>query len=131
MFFFFFNDTATTEIYTLSLHDALPISARGESERLCLLARPPGHRAAHVAVAEHQRCEQGRQGRSDRPPRMRSEETPDGARRRREEVSVPEQRPDAGAEREREDVREQEEDHPAAPRHGEDVLLGFSHGCGA
>src|SRR6266536_3664528 len=29
-FFFFFNDTATTEIYTLSLHDALPIS------------RPPG-----------------------------------------------------------------------------------------
>src|ERR1041384_926970 len=30
-FFFFFNDTATTEIYTLSLHDALPIS----EERLC------------------------------------------------------------------------------------------------
>src|SRR2546422_8437309 len=26
MFFFFFNDTANTEIYTLSLHDALPIS---------------------------------------------------------------------------------------------------------
>ena len=25
VFFFFFNDTATTEIYTLSLHDALPI----------------------------------------------------------------------------------------------------------
>src|SRR3712207_6946051 len=30
--FFFFNDTATTEIYTLSLHDALPIS-RGWSRR--------------------------------------------------------------------------------------------------
>src|SRR2546425_4435161 len=32
-FFFFFNDTATTEIYTLSLHDALPISPgpRGRS----------------------------------------------------------------------------------------------------
>src|SRR5579884_873659 len=29
--FFFFNDTATTEIYTLSLHDALPISAAGEA----------------------------------------------------------------------------------------------------
>src|SRR2546430_13541237 len=29
-FFFFFNDTATTEIYTLSLHDALPISQRRE-----------------------------------------------------------------------------------------------------
>src|SRR3712207_7053634 len=27
--FFFFNDTATTEIYTLSLHDALPIFKRG------------------------------------------------------------------------------------------------------
>src|SRR2546421_544119 len=31
LFFFFFNDTATTEIYTLSLHDALPISFRGKS----------------------------------------------------------------------------------------------------
>src|SRR2546425_13035026 len=29
IFFFFFNDTATTEIYTLSLHDALPISQLG------------------------------------------------------------------------------------------------------
>src|SRR5260370_2387982 len=29
LFFFFFNDTATTEIYTLSLHDALPISGGG------------------------------------------------------------------------------------------------------
>src|ERR1039458_9815869 len=28
---FFFNDTATTEIYTLSLHDALPISLRSDS----------------------------------------------------------------------------------------------------
>src|SRR5437773_11401293 len=34
-FFFFFNDPATTEIYTLSLHDALPILWR-------LLARPAG-----------------------------------------------------------------------------------------
>src|SRR2546430_12505770 len=32
-FFFFFNDTATTEIYTLSLHDALPIWARAGVER--------------------------------------------------------------------------------------------------
>src|SRR5258707_9342289 len=29
-FFFFFNDTATTEIYTLSLHDALPISNKND-----------------------------------------------------------------------------------------------------
>src|SRR3712207_7764567 len=36
--FFFFNDTATTEIYTLSLHDALPISCaggRGRAGRVC------------------------------------------------------------------------------------------------
>src|SRR6266540_6203731 len=31
LFFFFFNDTANTEIYTLSLHDALPISMGGRS----------------------------------------------------------------------------------------------------
>src|SRR3712207_8930040 len=31
--FFFFNDTATTEIYALSLHDALPISSRRSSRR--------------------------------------------------------------------------------------------------
>src|SRR5215510_15542720 len=31
--FFFFNDTATTEIYTLSLHDALPICARCPATR--------------------------------------------------------------------------------------------------
>src|SRR3989442_6401354 len=34
-FFFFFNDTATTEIYTLSLHDALPISpSNSKSHRM-------------------------------------------------------------------------------------------------
>src|SRR2546427_12817550 len=32
LFFFFFNDTATTEIYTLSLHDALPIWFRRASD---------------------------------------------------------------------------------------------------
>src|SRR2546428_1120930 len=36
-FFFFFNDTATTEIYTLSLHDALPIST-SRGRRRCLAA---------------------------------------------------------------------------------------------
>src|SRR2546430_3741610 len=34
--FFFFNDTATTEIYTLSLHDALPISASVYAQALKL-----------------------------------------------------------------------------------------------
>src|SRR5256886_5248995 len=41
--FFFFNDTATTEIYTLSLHDALPISVRAAGHaRLghCARAQP-------------------------------------------------------------------------------------------
>src|SRR5438309_11170053 len=35
--FFFFNDTATTEIYTLSLHDALPISTANSR---CFMSRP-------------------------------------------------------------------------------------------
>src|SRR2546422_5388918 len=39
--FFFFNDTATTEIYPLSLHDALPISHR--TRRSCGSTLPPGH----------------------------------------------------------------------------------------
>src|SRR3712207_9357890 len=41
--FFFFNDTATTEIYTLSLHDALPISghATRRLRRLAAGARLP------------------------------------------------------------------------------------------
>src|SRR6266446_495005 len=43
-FFFFFNDTATTEIYTLSLHDALPISAKARpSANLALTAWLQSH----------------------------------------------------------------------------------------
>src|SRR5438445_10840279 len=41
-FVFFFHDTATTEIYTLSLHDALPISARHAE-----LLRGGRHRSQH------------------------------------------------------------------------------------
>src|SRR2546427_8551935 len=37
--FFFFNDTATTEIYTLSLHDALPISQLQQAIKLLQLSR--------------------------------------------------------------------------------------------
>src|SRR2546430_8707990 len=40
--FFFFNDTATTEIYTLSLHDALPISCK-QTLRGGLRGHPPTH----------------------------------------------------------------------------------------
>src|SRR3989441_4885424 len=48
--FFFFNDTATTEIYTLSLHDALPILSRqdlvGNALRfLGHFVQPPAHEA--------------------------------------------------------------------------------------
>src|SRR2546422_8449409 len=74
--FFFFNDTATTEIYTLSLHDALPISEAGgrvhplDLQRLHDLARhrrgaggaqPPGgrsrRRAARAARSEEHTSE--------------------------------------------------------------------------
>src|SRR2546422_3144920 len=60
---FFFNDTATTEIYTLSLHDALPIShprrdalaprpRLGSARRLPAWERPPG-RGAGRRSEEH------------------------------------------------------------------------------
>src|SRR6266545_4397513 len=39
--FFFFNDTATTEIYTLSLHDALPICAALAAYFRCLADGAP------------------------------------------------------------------------------------------
>src|SRR2546430_12468295 len=38
LYFFFFNDTATTEIYTLSLHDALPISETLAASARCNFA---------------------------------------------------------------------------------------------
>src|SRR5438094_7704118 len=44
--FFFFNDTATTEIYTLSLHDALPISWRAKA----FIPRRPGFPSRQVGT---------------------------------------------------------------------------------
>src|SRR3712207_8732235 len=41
VFFVFFNDTATTEIYTLSLHDALPISANTRPAIISTVAKRP------------------------------------------------------------------------------------------
>src|SRR5258708_26257707 len=54
-FFFFFNDTATTEIYTLSLHDALPIWVDGDGEdRVVVLAVDPVELVApHLRSEEH------------------------------------------------------------------------------
>src|SRR3712207_7333480 len=64
--FFFFNDTATTEIYTLSLHDALPICAA----RACL-HWPHGRREAPARRAA--RVLRGRRpGRPDRRARARA-----------------------------------------------------------
>src|SRR2546425_13252383 len=55
-FFFFFNDTATTEIYTLSLHDALPISRLRHGFSPVDGAHPPGPRCpAHQGDGERAR----------------------------------------------------------------------------
>src|SRR3712207_9460269 len=48
LFYFLFNDTATTEIYTLSLHDALPISLERCEAEAVLVVTPP---ASHAPVA--------------------------------------------------------------------------------
>src|SRR5258707_9633944 len=47
-FFFFFNDTATTEIYTLSLHDALPIYPRDRPG--CIRVLGPAQRQHHLCL---------------------------------------------------------------------------------
>src|SRR2546430_7903357 len=53
--FFFFNDTATTEIYTLSLHDALPIYRRsGATGR-----RPCGRRGVAAPGRSARHCDTG------------------------------------------------------------------------
>src|SRR2546427_4626182 len=49
LLFFFFNDTATTEIYTLSLHDALPISER---RTLNVVLAPEGLRGTAFLVQD-------------------------------------------------------------------------------
>src|ERR1019366_10613716 len=50
-FFFFFNDTATTEIYTLSLHDALPILCSRNSRKPA--SSCPPHRIRNPRSEEH------------------------------------------------------------------------------
>src|SRR5258708_30990152 len=54
-FFFFFNDTATTEIYTLSLHDALPISRSirpRQPARTCGRVTPRARWAARLRLRD-------------------------------------------------------------------------------
>src|SRR3712207_7202900 len=69
MLFFFFNDTATTEIYTLSLHDALPISQQRHPGRHAARQR---HLVRAAAVLEQQQIREApRQARDHvpEPPR--------------------------------------------------------------
>src|SRR5215216_8137593 len=54
--FFFFNDTATTEIYTLSLHDALPISLQLAGARAGA-AQQPGFQQPAVGRSEEHTSE--------------------------------------------------------------------------
>src|SRR2546422_4366159 len=61
--FFFFNDTATTEIYTLSLHDALPISLLVGEHAVCA---PPARRERPVLAALFLRVLHGHLG----PPQV-------------------------------------------------------------
>src|SRR2546430_14638088 len=59
--FFFFNDTATTEIYTLSLHDALPISVRadfGFAQQLHSGFNDGVFARGHVRIDQHRRSEE-------------------------------------------------------------------------
>src|SRR5580698_11563451 len=55
IFVFFFNETATTEIYTLSLHDALPISA---GTRLIAADLAPTGRVLRIARRRLRRSEE-------------------------------------------------------------------------
>src|SRR6266849_10943184 len=57
---FFFNDTATTEIYTLSLHDALPISLLLRKTGRFLLAMEPSYSLAidHLGLPHGLRSEE-------------------------------------------------------------------------
>src|SRR2546429_9913137 len=55
-YFFFFNDPATTEIYTLSLHDALPISSPPRGSPTATLRAPAGTaRAGRLTPASRAR----------------------------------------------------------------------------
>src|SRR5262245_64985426 len=62
IFFFFFNDTATTEIYTLSLHDALPISSEPRQRDHGDL----GLRRARIGAGEHHEAAPGEDRKSTR-----------------------------------------------------------------
>src|SRR6478736_1469239 len=98
--FFFFNDTATTEIYTLSLHDALPIRptvrARPPPGRVCCSAMSAPWVDEFVYPSKH-RCggsrTRGRAGAAPgrRPGRDRRDQPAGSTRRRAEARPRPDQ----------------------------------------
>src|SRR5258708_38244872 len=112
--FFFFNDTATTEIYTLSLHDALPIfcrsargararrgagrAGRGAELRVLPVARPTPGRRAHLhgvpgpPAALQQQRDRADLGLVELPPVRRAGDAADGrgpGRHGGEDVAAP------------------------------------------
>src|SRR5215813_5532316 len=97
MFFFFFNDTATTEIYTLSLHDALPISSPPPSALASVnaitggggLLQPHHHAVGGATAIDH--------GEPHEAGSLRLEEQRAPSRRSRQRLSVDQhgQRPGA------------------------------------
>src|SRR2546426_5976133 len=56
LFFFFFNDTATTEIYTLSLHDALPIYCARATPANRSIARTTTEKSSSLCAASCRAC---------------------------------------------------------------------------
>src|ERR1017187_5149246 len=67
-FFFFFNDTATTEIYTLSLHDALPIWLKPQSFERGVTDQWPGTGFGQAAA-----CQMAAHGVAPHGPRIESQ----------------------------------------------------------
>src|SRR2546427_9440600 len=66
IFFFFFNDTATTEIYTLSLHDALPIFLRESARQPNPLVLTAGERPQPAVSQVHRIARDQRDRKSTR-----------------------------------------------------------------
>src|SRR5579859_4261587 len=99
LFFFFFNDTATTEIYTLSLHDALPISGgtrvRDRRIRDDAAARELGERSEeHTSELQSQsnlvcRLLLEKKKQKQRPASARTRSTTTASARHRERGSQP------------------------------------------
>src|SRR5260370_6471543 len=112
--FFFFNDTATTEIYTLSLHDALPIFpsyarvtrvATGRSVIVRINDRGPFHQGrmidlsyaaalklgfVHLGSAEVE-LESIEPGQAETPPQQAAAPTPSAAATTEQALAAPEQ----------------------------------------